>query len=70
MEIEKLVATGGCVNVATLMGQRGRVQDDNVKISISFLKIGESVAFEQFRSVRGKSVQLQVPLRQFERGPR
>ena len=47
VEIEKLVSAGGGVNVAALTGQRGRVEDDHVKIAVAFLQIREGVAFEQ-----------------------
>lgn len=47
VEIEKLVSAGGAVNVAALTGQRGRVEDDNVKSGIACLEIREGVAFEE-----------------------
>ena len=50
VEIEKLVSAGGSVNVAALTGQRGRVEDDNVKSGITFLEISKNVAFEQPRA--------------------
>ena len=46
VEIEKLVSAGGSVNVAALTGQGGRVEDNNVKSGIAFLKIREGVAFK------------------------
>ena len=47
MKIEKLVSTCGSIDVGTLMGQRGRVEDVNVKIAIAFLEIREGVGFEE-----------------------
>src|SRR4029453_6940289 len=70
VEIEKLVSAGGSVNVAALMGQRGRVEDNNVKSGIAFLEICEGVAFEYLRTADFETIQCQVSLGQFEPRPR
>ena len=70
VQIEKLVSAGGSVNVAALTGQRGWVEDDNVKSGIAFLEIGEGVALEQLRTANFETIQCQVSLGQFEGRPR
>ena len=56
MQVEKLVSTGGGIYVAPFRGQRRRIENNQIKLSVDFFQVGEGIAFEQLSGCLSEAV--------------
>jgi len=65
MKIKKFISACSGGDIIAFVGEGRRIQDDKVEAGVAFLKISESISFQEIALRAGAAVQGQIFFRQF-----